>query len=53
MSSLNKNQFSQKISKEFFLNTVEMKYSYNFKWLGRPIIQYPQILLPCKIDLED
>ena len=19
-----------------------MKYSYNFKWLGRPIIQYPQ-----------
>ena len=41
MSSSNKNQFSQKISKEF-LNTVEMKYSYNFKWLGRPIIQYPQ-----------
>jgi cephalosporin hydroxylase len=22
--------------------TVEPKYSYNFSWLGRPIIQYPQ-----------
>lgn len=26
-----------------FLNaTIATKYSYNFKWLGRPIIQYPQ-----------
>jgi cephalosporin hydroxylase len=27
---------------EVFLRTCEYKYSYNFSWLGRPIIQYPQ-----------
>ncbi|MGK2855731.1 MAG: cephalosporin hydroxylase family protein [Thermoanaerobaculia bacterium] len=26
----------------FMLASVEAKYSYNFSWLGRPIIQYPQ-----------
>ena len=26
----------------FFTNSVIEKYSYNFEWLGRPIIQYPQ-----------
>lgn len=26
----------------FMLATTEPKYSYNFSWLGRPIIQYPQ-----------
>ncbi len=28
--------------KSFFLETVKNKYSYNFEWLGMPIIQYPQ-----------
>ena len=27
---------------EFMRASVEPKYSYNFTWLGRPIIQYPQ-----------
>jgi cephalosporin hydroxylase len=26
----------------FILDSVEDKYSYNFSWLSRPIIQYPQ-----------
>jgi cephalosporin hydroxylase len=26
----------------FMLPSVHAKYSYNFSWLGRPIIQYPQ-----------
>ena len=26
----------------FIIKTSEYKYSYNFTWLGRPIIQYPQ-----------
>ena len=26
----------------FLLNSIKSKYSYNFKWLNRPIIQYPQ-----------
>jgi len=28
--------------KSFIEHSVNMKYSYNFEWLGRPIIQYPQ-----------
>lgn len=27
---------------EFMAETIEAKYSYNFDWLGIPIIQYPQ-----------
>ena len=26
----------------FFLKSAEHRYGYNFTWLGRPIIQYPQ-----------
>lgn len=29
-------------AQKFFEATVETKYSYNFDWLGVPIIQYPQ-----------
>ncbi len=32
----------QKSSKEFFNRSHALKYSYNYTWLGRPIIQYPQ-----------
>ncbi|MEX3964386.1 cephalosporin hydroxylase family protein [Paraburkholderia sp. EG286B] len=28
--------------REFFLASAARQYSYNFHWLGRPIIQYPQ-----------
>ena len=31
-----------RIAHELFLRTVRHRYSYNFSWLGRPIIQYPQ-----------
>ena len=27
---------------DFIMSSLEDKYSYNFKWLSRPIIQYPQ-----------
>ena len=26
----------------WFREAQRMRYSYNFSWLGRPIIQYPQ-----------
>ena len=29
-------------SARWFEASVKQRYSYNFKWLGRPIIQYPQ-----------
>jgi len=33
------------LSRAFFLKTCEHRYSYNFSWLGRPVIQYPQDLI--------
>ena len=32
----------KKAARDFLTQSVEARYSYNFKWLGRPIIQYPQ-----------
>jgi cephalosporin hydroxylase len=29
-------------ARSFLLESLRAKYSYNFTWLGRPIIQYPQ-----------
>ena len=29
-------------SQNFFMESIKAQYSYNFTWLGRPIIQYPQ-----------
>jgi cephalosporin hydroxylase len=33
------------LASELFLKTCEHRYSYNFTWLGRPVIQYPQDLM--------
>ena len=35
----------QQSSKTFMENTIRVKYSYNFSWMGRPIIQYPQDII--------
>lgn len=32
----------QQAAQQFLLASTKPKYSYNFAWLGRPIIQYPQ-----------
>ena len=32
----------EKVSEEFLKLSIQSKYSYNFEWFGRPIIQYPQ-----------
>ena len=29
-------------AKKFFARSHQLQYSYNFSWLSRPIIQYPQ-----------
>ncbi len=36
------NKALQAASREFLLTTIDARYSYNFAWQGRPIIQYPQ-----------
>ena len=33
------------LSKKWFLQGYNYEYSYHFKWLGRPIIQYPQDII--------
>lgn len=39
------NERLQTAAAHFLSESVEPKYSYNFSWLGRPIIQYPQDVL--------
>jgi len=40
-----KNKLLKEISTSFMKATGDAKYSYNFTWLGRPIIQYPQDII--------
>jgi len=35
----------QKLSCEWICESARYKYSYNFSWMGRPIIQYPQDMI--------
>ena len=39
------NQYLQKVTRDWFLESCKYRYSYNFSWLGRPIIQFPQDML--------
>lgn len=39
------NQSLKKSAHEFLLSSIEARYSYNFNWMGRPIIQYPQDMI--------
>ena len=32
-------------ARSFLRDSINEKYSYNFSWMGRPIIQYPQDLV--------
>lgn len=35
----------QALASHLFVRSCEFRYSYNFSWLGRPIIQYPQDIM--------
>jgi cephalosporin hydroxylase len=35
----------QQLGLDFLVKTAGYRYSYNFTWLGRPIIQYPQDMI--------
>lgn len=39
------NKELQNASKDFLISSNREQYSYNFTWMGRPIIQYPQDML--------
>lgn len=34
-----------KLKKDFARDTAKYKYTYNFSWMGRPIIQFPQDII--------
>jgi cephalosporin hydroxylase len=42
ISALSEAHDLQQLSLTWLRNTLPYRYSYNFEWLGRPIIQYPQ-----------
>jgi cephalosporin hydroxylase len=42
---MNHNKRLKRVSKEWMIESAKTKYSYNFDWLGRPIIQYPQDII--------
>jgi cephalosporin hydroxylase len=45
IGSMARDQELLALSREWFLRSCRHKYSYNFRWLGRPIIQFPQDIL--------
>ncbi len=42
---MREDQALQRLGKDFILRTHPCQYSYNFTWLGRPIIQFPQDMI--------
>lgn len=42
IASNGRNQALRQAARAFMAESIQPKYSYNFSWLGRPIIQYPQ-----------
>ena len=45
INQMSKDRELYRISKKWFLKSLEHEYSYHFKWLGLPIIQYPQDII--------
>jgi cephalosporin hydroxylase len=44
ISQMAANPKVQQLAHDLFLESCRYNYSYNFRWLGRPVIQYPQDL---------
>ena len=42
VEALQQNEELKKSAAEFLRKSIDPKYSYNYFWMGRPIIQYPQ-----------
>lgn len=45
IQSLAKDENAQDLTRAWLQGIAKHKYSYNFQWLGRPIIQFPQDIL--------
>ena len=42
LNEMSKDKELKKLANEFMAKSEKYKYSYNFDWLGRPIIQHPE-----------
>ena len=42
----------RRIVREFLTESAKENYSYNFEWLSRPVIQYPQDIVASRNNLE-
>jgi cephalosporin hydroxylase len=42
IDALSQDEHLRRRSSEWLRDSLRFKYTYNFRWLGRPIIQYPQ-----------
>lgn len=45
IEGLGRNTEAQSAGLDFMIKSAPDKYTYNFSWLGRPIIQYPQDMI--------
>jgi cephalosporin hydroxylase len=45
VANLGKQKDLKKLTIDWLIESTKHKYSYNFTWLGRPIIQYPQDII--------
>lgn len=45
IASMSADSEIRQLAHRLFLRSCEYRYSYNFSWLGRPIIQYPQDMI--------
>lgn len=45
VKNMSKNNELKEITKKWFLKSSVYEYSYHFKWMGRPIIQFPQDII--------
>lgn len=45
IASLGEDKDLRKTAVKFMMDSVPHKYTYNFTWLGRPIIQFPQDMI--------
>lgn len=45
MNTTNSDENLQNLTNHWFIESCRHKYSYNFSWMGRPIIQFPQDII--------
>ena len=45
IANMAKDPEMQSLTHQWFIDSCKHKYSYNFTWMGRPIIQFPQDIL--------